>query len=211
MKQICKSKNIIALFNDLNQWTEKETAYYCSLFAPAINLKYNLGIELTIEDLKAIGKKQIAIWKLDSKVWWAWLDWINAIYNFVIENAEKRKRTIPNLIRFEKFDDLVLNDWLERWYAVVIWISVNRNFVRDAIDWKLNMFRDYSQYKWIDLKHFTNIMRWKNRLWDKAEDFNKEFIIDSYAFNKQWKSWNYECDIKEVLEDITMASKYLFY
>jgi len=211
MKQTFKSKNTIALFSSLNQWAEKETVYYCSLFAPAINLKYNCGIELTIEDLKAIGKKQIALWKLDPRIWWTWIDWINAVYNYVVENAEKRKWIIPKLIRFKKSDDLLVKDWLDRWYAIIIWISVNKDFVKDSIDWKLDMFENYLKYKWNDLKHFTNIMRWKARFLEKGGNYNKEYILDSYAFNKQGKKWDYECNIKEVLEDLTMETKYLFY
>ena len=149
--------------------------------------------------------------KLDNKVWWRWIDWINSIYNFVIENAKERKWTIPKLIRFAKSDNLLLNDRLDRWYAIIIWISVNRDFVKDSIDWKLDMFKDYLKYKWTELKHFTNIIRWKARFLEKGGDYNKEYILDSYAFNKQWKKWDYECNIKEVLEDLTMETKYLFY
>jgi len=207
-----ESINTIALFNDLNQWAEKLTWYWCTLFAPAINLKYNCWIVLTVEDLTKIWLKQVRLWKLTDKIWWKWIDWINAVYQYVIDNAKTRWWTIPNLIEFHKYDTQELEKWIDRGYMTTIGIKVNKTFIKDAKDGILDMFEDYKNYKWTDLWHFTNITRWKMRFdWTKWSDYNKEQFIDSYAFNKKGNKWTYKCNIKEVLEDIAMPTKYIFY
>ena len=208
-----KSINKIALFNTLNQWAEELTWFWCTLFAPAINLKYNCGIELTIEDLKIIWNRQIARGKLDPDSWGKGSDWVNAIYEYIIENHEEREWKIPNLVKFKQFDTPELMKWIDRGYMAMIWIWVNKAFVKDAMwDGILDLFEDYVNYKWNDLWHFTNITRWKCRFdSDGCSDYWKEQFIDSYAWNKRGNKWIYKCDIKEVIEDIAMTTKYIFY
>ena len=197
--------NKIALFHDLDQSDEVETRMLCTLYAPVINLKYNCGIIITEEEIKSIAKKQIALWLLDPKEWWKSKDWIKAIYDYVKENAEKRGWDIPNLAITKT--DSELDIWIELWYAVIIWIKVNGWFYLDAKDdWKLNNFNDYIEYKWT-LAHFTNIIRWNGRN-TPSEDNWKEYVLDSF-FHLLWAT--YECNIKEILEDLDMTTKFIFF
>lgn len=212
MKTIFKSQNKIALFNELNQGANKFSWYWCSLFAPAINLKYNCWITLTLEDLKIIWEKQIKLKLLDPNFGWKWSDGIKAVYNYVIENAEKRNWSIPNLIEFDNSNNIEVLDWIDRWYMVTLGIQVNKSFKADILDGKLDLYQDYNKYKWTDLAHFTNITRWKSRfIWFKSEDFNSEQFIDSYAFNSKWNPWIYKCNIEKVLNSFDMNTKYLFF
>jgi len=214
MKTIFRSLNKIALFNSLNQWALKLTWYWCTIFAPAINLKYNCWIKLTINDIMKIGLKQVKLWKLIDKVWGKWSDWIYVIYDYIVDNADDRWWKIPNLIEFKNTtkDKKELEKWIDRGYMVTIGIKVNKTFIKDARDWDIDLFDDYKDYKWTDLAHFTNITRWKMRFnWTKWSSYNKEQFVDSYAFNKKGNKWIYKCNIKEVLQDIAMPTKYIFY
>lgn len=211
MKYKFNQNNTIALFNDLNQWDLRLTWFWCSIFAPAINLKYNTGIKLMIEDIIEIWNRQIKRGLL-SKKGGKWEDWVNAVLEYVIENAENRGWEIPNLAVFKIWNKDEISDWIDRGYMVMVWIKVNKTFVKDIKDGIVDLFDDYINYKWEDLAHFTNLTRWKCRF-DKNPcwDYNKEQFIDSYAFNKKWNPWTYKCNIKEVLEDIAMPTKYCFF
>ena len=204
--------NTLALFNELNQWANKITWYYCSLFAPAINLKYNCWIKLTVEDLIMIWKKQEDLGLLDRKMWGLGSDWINVIYQFVKDNSKKRNWTIPNLKVFKSYQTKELLKFIDKWYMFCLWIWVNKAFIEDKNDNGILDLADYDNYKWELFKHFTNIARWKNRFnGKKTWKYNKEYFIDSYAFNKKGNKWIFECDINEVLEDIAFNTKYIFY
>ena len=198
--------NKIALFHDFDQSDEEETRMMCSFYAPAINLKYNCWIQLTEDDLKLIARKQMTLWDFDAVEWGSWSDWVKAVYDYVKENAEGRWWDIPNLATTKT--DADLDKWIELWYAIIIWIKVNSEFYKDAIDdWKLNSFNDYLNYKW-DLWHFTNVARWTGRNTESESNWN-EFVIDS--FFKHFNQATYECEIEEILEDIDMTTKYLFF
>lgn len=199
------SINDIALFNSLNQWDRKETKNQCTIYGPAINLKYNCWIELTEDDLDIIAE-----WLGWLPNWGLWIKWVNAVYDYVKEHAKERWWNVPNLATFYN-DDPELMDWVERGYMVMIGIKVNKEFLVDARDWKISNHKDYFKYKWNDVAHFTNIYRWICRWEDNCSTYWKESFQDSYAFNKKWRSWTYECDIEEVIEDIAMRSKYIFF
>jgi len=218
MKYKFNSINKLALFNSLNQWDNKKQRMMCSFFAPAINLKYNCWIELTEDDLMIIAEKQSKIkskreWQeflFDYKKWWYWEDWVNAILDYVIENSEARNWEIPNLAEFKREDKNELFKWHERGYMAIIGIKVNDEYYEDAKDWLIEEYEDYISYKW-DIWHFTNTMIWKCWFsWD-CQDYDKEYIVDSYAFNKRDNKWMYECNLKELIEDISMTTKYIFY
>lgn len=212
MEDTYRSLNTIAQFNDLNQWDEKETWYLCSLYAPAVNLKYNCWINLNEDDLKIIAFRQKAKWLLDMNYGWKWEDWIKAIYDYIVENHLERKWKIPNLKVFKSYNKIQQEDWLDRWYMLTIWIQVWKIFLEDVKDWKLDLFEDYNNYVWKDLWHFTNLTRWKCRFNKKGcEDKNKEQFIDSYSFNPKWNPWTYKCDIDKVLNSFAMETRYLFY
>ena len=212
MKTEFNSRNTIAFFNNLNQGELELTWYWCTIFAPVINLRYNCWIKLTIEDIKKIWNKQIKLWLLTDKFWGKGSDWIKAVYQYVKDNADKRGWKIPNLIELNKYDNEKVLEWADRGYMILLGIKVNKNFPRDVIDWRLDLFEDYFKYKWNDLAHFTNFTKWKDRfLWSKWPKYNQEQFVDSYVFNKRWNKWIYECDMKKVLESFDMDTKYIFY
>ena len=210
MKIEFNTLNKIALFWDLNQWDKEWSRYGCTFFASAIGLKYNCWIELNEDDLELIAEKQYNKWKFNYKKGWYGNDWINAVLDFVKEHKNTRGWNVPNLITFKKEDTEKLKEWINRGYMVTIWIWVNKEFPKDARDWKIENYEDYKNYKWYGYKHFTNITKWTWRftLW---KDKYKDLIVDSYAFNKKDNEWLYECDIDEILEDIAMNTKYILF
>ena len=196
-----------ANFHSINQGDETETKQMCSLYAPAINLKYNCGIELTEADLKSIAKKQYSNWLFDYKHWGRWKHWVEAVYQFVIDNAQARWWKIPLLSKFKKHDK-EFSEFFEKGYAITVWFWVNSEFPDDARDWKIENHKDYINYKWTRLRHFTNILRWLGRWDDTVRHY--DLILDSYAYNKRNDSWLYECDAEEMVEDLLYSSCYVF-
>lgn len=188
-------------FHNLNQWDEELTKMYCTIYAPAINLKYNCDIALTEEDIKYIANKQVQKNLLSHKKGGRGSDWVKAVYDFVKENASERGWKVPNLVTLSPSDTTLLKSFINRGYAVTIWIKVSKNFYLDvADDRELNDFEDYLNYfGWI--WHFTNIAKWiKNNPHD--------MIIDSY-FDRKWSI--YKVDIDKVLAKIAMRTKYVFF
>lgn len=210
MKSIYRSLNTIAHFNELNQGLHEYLWYLCTLFAPAVNLKYNCWITLTKEDLMVIAKKQVLKWLLRLDYGWSGEDWVNAIYDFVVENALHRGWKIPNLKVFKRYDKEQY-EWIDRGYMIMIWMWVNESFKSDILDWKLDLFDDYNEYRWTKLKHFTNLTKWKDRFWNKTKNFNREFFVDSYAYNKKGNKWIYDCNLEKVLETFAYNTRYIFY
>ena len=188
-------------FHSLNQGDEEITKLMCRYYAPDVNLKYNCGIILTEDDLKYIAKNDP--YNKGRNEWWkTWgygADWIEQVYKFVKENAEARNWKVPNLITFWTLDRNEMDEWLDRSYAVSIWIKYSKNFYTDLRDDKeLNNFEDYTEYLWSSW-HFTNIAIKNNK---------HDMIIDSY-FDR--KGSTYKVNIEKLLDKITMRTKYLFF
>ena len=194
-------ENSIRQFHILNQWDEKLQRMMCTFFAPAINLAYNCWIKLKESDLMLIAAEQVDKWEFDYKKWGYGLKWVDAVYEYIKHHASARWWKIPTLIKFTTWDNEEIKLWRERGFSILIGIKVTKQFLTDAKDWKINEYSDYINYKWTDLAHFTNLIKHFD---------DKEYINDSYAFN--WKrEWLYECNWDEIIEDIVMRSKYLFY
>lgn len=204
--------NTYCLFNELNQWWERFTWHLCSLYAVAINLKYNCGIVLTKDDIKKIAERQVKLWLLSLTEWWKGLDWINAVNNFLKENKD-RFWELPTLIKFKKDNTEIFNNLKNHWFAIICWIWVNKEFPKDVQDWKLENFNDYKKYKWDYLRHFTNVVKWKD-WWKEKPPFwryyNHEFILDSYAFNTKDREWMYYGDIEKMRQTFIYPSCYAF-
>ena len=200
MKYEFNSINTSLQFHNLNQWDETITKQMCTYYAPAINLKYNCWIELTEKDLKTIAKKDAEAGKFWFNKWGYGKTGVKSVYTYVKENAKKRGWKIPNLVTFWMFETWELNKWLERSYASVVWINVNKNFYLDIQDRNINNFEDYVNYVW-NRGHFTNIAKW-------LKGDKHDMIIDSYM--KKWGS-TYRCDIGKLLNKVTMRTKYIFY
>ena len=178
MKYELKSTNDISLFHSLDQWDEKITKMMCTFYSPVINMKYNCWIVMTEDDIKIIAKRQADKGMFSYTEWGKWLDWIEAVYNYVVENSRERGWKIPNLAIFRKEDEAELLKWYDRGYASVIGIKVSREFYKDARDWVIDI-KDYAGLKG-KIGHFTNITKWIGR-WDpEVMDYGTELFIDSY-------------------------------
>ena len=216
------------VFHHFNQRKDKKYYYACIIFAAFVNITMNCkithNIDLTRDDLDNVIDRMVKAWKLipelneDWFAWGKWLNWIKYTLSYIKEQVIKWRKNkswnkwkIPNLITFYNEDEDELLKWVDRWYMFIFWMWVKKNFVLDAIDWKLESFKDYKNYKWDDLKHFTNwgkILRW----WPWVDNYWDSFICDSYAYNEQSRSRIYHnFDIKEALEDILFRSKYIFF
>ena len=200
------SQNKVALFHEFNQWDEEETLMMCSFFAPAVNLKYNCWINLTEEDIKLIAKKQEEKELFSYTNWWYSKDWVEAIYQFVKDNATTRWWNIPNLATVT--NDTEVLDWIRRWYSTMVWIKVNKVFYNDLKDWIVEDFEDYTNYKW-DIGHFLNLATWTWRFTFK-EDKYEDFMLDNYAFSDKRKNL-VKSDIEEILSDLDMKTKFVFF
>jgi hypothetical protein len=197
--------NDIALFHNLNQWDEVWSKMCCTYFGPAANLKYNCWIDISESDIKGIALKKEKEWKFSFKNGWRGSDWIEAILEFVKENALERWYKVPNLAIFKKEDEVELFDWINRGYAAVIWIKVNKEFYKDSRDGSIDI-KDYANLVWW-IGHFNCIAKWISRGETNTEEHHKDMFIDNYME----KNSTYKCDIKEVLEDLSMNTKYIFF
>jgi len=203
------SQNKVALFNNLNQGDEEWSKMCCSFFAPSVNLKYNCNIELTERDIKEIASTQNALWKFSYTKWGYWSDWVEAVYQFVKNNARQRWWNIPNLAIFKPEDKNELNKWLSRGYSTMIGVKISKEFYNDARDGLINKYEDYKNYKW-NIWHFLNIWTRTWRFEREKEDY-EDFILDNYVWNERWDKWYYKSNNEEVLEDLVMPSKYIFF
>lgn len=219
------------VFHSFNQRKHKKYHYCCPVFAPFININTNCrithNIDLTRDDLDKVIKIMVQAWKLileKDKNWFAgglWLDWVNYTLSYIKKEVQEwrknisgKKWIVPDLSTFYSEDEEELLKWINRGYTALIWFSVNSEFIKDAIDWKIEKFEDYEKYKWVKwnkLNHFTNTAKWL-RIWKWWEKYWQEFILDSYAHNLhnlERVYWNF--NIKEALEDLTFRSKYIFH
>lgn len=213
------------LFHTFNQRKDKKYHYICAIAAAFINITVNCKkthhIDLTREDLDVVINRMHKAWKIQLEkdenwfAWAKWLDWVNYTLFYVKEQVRKWRKNVnwknwkcPNLAKFYNEDEEELLKWIDRGYVVLFWFWVNSEFVRDMIDWKIEKYEDYKNYKWERLKHFTNMWKWLR----SKEKYWQEFILDSYAHNLQWYEWMYwNFDIKEWLEDLAFRTKYIFF
>jgi len=192
--------NDIALFSAVNQWDDKKSRMYCTIYAPFINAKYNTGIQFTEEDIYKVADKQISKWLLSETKWGKLSDWVDAVIEYLEEKHWKKfNLTISK-------DDTEAQDWLSRGFAVEIGIKVNKEWFPDMSDGKIDKFQDYINYKG-NIWHATNICRWIGRGDKNASDYWNEWFLTSYVNKKSF----FDADIKEVLEDIEMNTKYIIH
>ena len=173
----------------LNQWDNKTQFYQCTFYASAQNLSYNCWITLTEADIDEIAKEQEKLWLFSYTKGAYALHSTNAILKWL----KKKWYKVPQLLQL--INDYDVEQFLKNGYMVMTGISVNKKFKEDILDWKLDPL-DYKDLKWEDLKHFLNI-----RQEEKTE------LIDNYF----WRKSNiYECDLKELLQDISQRTKFIF-
>ena len=221
------SKNFV--FHIFDQRKHKKYHYCCSVFAPFVNVTVNCrkthNIDLNRNDLDIVIDRMVKDWKLlikkNSKwfAWGKWEDWFFYTLNYIKEqvklwrkNEDWKEWIVPNYAEFKRqTDDKNLMTFINNWYAILVWMWVNEQFVRDMIDWKIEKYEDYKNYKWDKLKHFTNIWKWL-RTWPWWQRYWEEFMLDNYAHNQYWFKWMYwNFNIKEWLEDILYPTKYVFF
>ena len=192
--------NTACRFHDVNQNDENISKMMCTIYYAFINAKYNWVIKSFTEDgIKNLASRQFSLWKFSYENGWRLDYWLHAVIDYI-----KTDMGIEcNLATFTKDSDL--EDWLNRWFAVWIGIKVNKTFLQDKKDWKLDLL-DYKGYKW-NIWHATNIIRWMCRWEDVCSTKWKEMFLDSYFV----KNSTYECDIKEVLSEIEMETKYIIF
>ena len=191
--------NKVCLFHDVNQWDDQLTRMMCTLYFVFINAKYNGVIKsFTEDDINIVANRQASIGKFDYEEWGDLSDGIEAVVEYI-----KTDMWIECSLWIFK-QDAELKDWLDRWFAVWLWIKVNSTFYNDKLDGKLDM-KDYQAYKG-NTGHATNILKYNCRGLE-CSDMDKEYFLDSYFS----KSSIYECNIKEVLEDIAMPTKYIIF
>lgn len=193
-------KNTYELFNEvLNQSSNSEFMYACSVFASAANLSYNCWIKLTLEDMNTIVQTMVSAGTLNLTAWAKGVDAVNTVLQFIKDNAVSRCFKIPTLITIT--DDATVMEYINGNYAVMTGIMVNANFVKDVPDWVINT-KDYRAFMGTDLKHYLNMLFSE---WDW-----KDYLLDNYAWNTAGRQWLYECDFKQVLAYITQHTKYVF-
>ena len=191
--------NKVCLFHDKNQGDEEITRMMCTIYFAFINAKYNGVIqEFTEDQIKEVAKRQYEKWEFDYQKWAYLSKSVNSVYDYI-----RNDMGIECSLGMTKLDSEAL-DWIERGFAVWIGIKVNNIFYNDKLDGKLDM-ADYQVYKW-EMGHATNIIKWNCR-GGECSDMGTEYILDSYFT----KNSLYECNIKEVLEDIAMTTKYVIF
>lgn len=186
------------LFNHLNQKGTPWHSMYCTVYAPCINLKYNTGIELWLEDIKKIAEIATKKGNLDVKKGWPLQVNFLEVYDYVKDKYPKLKYKI---FRVESMD---YKTYFNKWYMIEVWIKVNKQFTYDAQDDGAIDEKDYSKLKWEDLKHATNVLKWIK----KSEDFGKSFMFDNYFWHKAYNLVEvHPQEFKKVL----MNNAYFFY
>lgn len=200
MKIEINKLNTTCVFHDVNQWDELITRMACTHYFAFINAKYNWVIaDFTENDIKISIEKAFSDWTFDYKKWWRLSDWIESVIRYLKEV----KWVICNLATL--YSDKEVEEMLDKWYAVWVWIGVNNKFYTDKQDGKLDLL-DYVNYKG-SIGHATNLIKWTCRGKFDCADNGKEMFLDSYF----WKDSTYECNIKEVLEDIDYPTKYIIF
>jgi len=191
-------------FPVVNQWNQKDTRMFCTIYAPYITWRYNSWIylwdteEQVEKEIKRIAKQQIDKWLLSETKWWKWSDWVW---------AWEREYKVNVLILNKWKDRQLIKDLLSKWIALTTWIKIDIDFVLDSKDWELdwtwNKYSDWTRTIW----HFTTIA------WANPDVVNikwyKYMFVDSYAFNKKGREWLYKFnDIDWFLDYTAMSTLY---
>ena len=194
-----QKNNTACLFHDKNQWLDTLSQMICTIIWQFINAKYN-GV---IKYFTMLEVMNLAISQEEKGEF----SYTNGAYT-----ADSNKAFLEYLdskgIEYTcdtTTDDSEAMEWIEKWYAVWVWISVNNNYWQDRKDWSLEL-NDYSKYKG-SIWHFCNFIKWtcigEFDCWDNG----KEYCLDSYFV----ESSTYECDIKKVLDQLDQNTKYIIY
>jgi hypothetical protein len=191
------NKNIFGQFTYLTQKADKLYRNDCPIFSFMANLAYNAWIVWTYEDEEdwdAIVKR---LW-LHTDESGGWTHTFEALYKDYIGKYEltwKIKSPKVKLLKFDK-NDKIFDELISAWYAIRVWISVNKSFLTDSQDdWKINRYINYKNYKWVPWDtfwHFFNITSWVFNNWMKWKDH----VIDNYHWSKKHNL--YEINLKEM-------------
>ena len=199
MTYIMNKLNTSCLFHDVSQWDERITRNMCTIYYVFINAKYNWVIkDFTEDDIKTVAKSQADKGLFDYNKWAYTYHSTLAVIEYL-----KNKWITCNLFYTKR--DSEVYDYLDRWYAVWVWLMINKKFIKDRADGSLDL-SDYSMYQW-SIWHATNLIKWTCRGKFDCEDNGKEMFLDSYFT----KNSTYTCDIKKVLENIDQATKYVIF
>lgn len=191
--------NKSCLFHSVNQWDETLTRMMCTIYGQFINAKYNGVIkDFTEDEIIKIAEDQYKKWLFDYNKW-AYTKHSNQAVLDYFDSKGIEYTCISTT------DDTEALEWIERWYAVGVGISVNSVFLEDKKDGRLDL-SDYTKYKG-NIGHFTNLIKWTCRWEFNCEENWKEMFLDSYFTNDS----TYECDIKKVLKHIDQETKYIIF
>lgn len=177
-------ENIYQLVWDKSQKYKPQYRNWCSVFSFTHNLEYNTWISMWYDDIDKIGNEAKAKKRLSDNDW-GWTDVFEIWYNV---SKEKTKNMKPSY-KLIKLNKNSIWAWLNRWYAVRVWFSCNNEFLKDRLDGKIDIYKNYDKYKWTSFKHFFNIaLDWE--IWREP----KQIAIDNYFWDK---TSIYEINFKE--------------
>jgi len=191
-------------FPIINQWNEKETRNFCTIYAPYITWYWNSWIKLwdteekVEKEIKRIANIQIQKWLLSRTKWGKWSDWVW---------AWEREYNVNVLILNKWQDRQLIKDLLSKWIALTTWIKIDIDFLIDSkdwiLDWTWNKYNDGKKTIW----HFTTIAGSNPDV--VIFKWYKYSFIDSYAFNKKGREWLYNFnDIDWFLDHVAMSTLY---
>lgn len=189
-------KKAVRWVNKLNQKTAGYSMW-CPIFAATINLAWNTGIILNLDDIHKIAT--ICEWKwIRTKTWWWWIKpCMIEVYNYAIKNNPWLNYSV-----FTK-DSPNLKFYYKKGYMIACGIAVNNKFITDKKDNAKIDTIDYKDLAGQGYKHVTNLIKgfgWKYE-W-------KDYVNDSYYGNSDNL---YEVNLKEMIEDILQNTCYFFY
>lgn len=181
--------------------SQKHKSYYrmdCPIFSTMTNLAYNTGITGYYDDEEDADKLVKELWLHTDDKWG-----YSNTFEYIIDDVHK-KYIETGKIKRPDFRWIKLNkntqkkqilEYVENWYAIRVWISVNKFFLSDAQDnWVVDLYKDYFKYSWDDLKHFFNVTKGIFNNPDKWKIFAIDNYFGSFKYNK------YEVDIKELFK-----------
>lgn len=190
--------NTACNFHSVNQGDEKLTRMMCTIYAPFINARYNGVIKgFTEQDIKDVAEICNKKWTFSYTNGGYGSDWVYAFQEWLLKEQGIRCTVISTK------DDTEALKWTERWYATLLGIKYNSYFAKDIKDGKIDT-KDYKDLRWKN-GHFTNVIKWTSRGEFNSSEDGKEMFLDSYFITNS----TYECDLKEVFEDLDMPTKYI--